>query len=154
MRALPYLLIISMINSCIELEFMTPTFIDMMHYFAATDAEIGNTVSVNLLGFCIGAFLYGPLADIYGRRQVMLYGNALLVVGTLGCLLSPNLLLFYMMRGLQGLGAATSAVLVSIIIADRYQQDRAVKLYGLMNAVFTTLMAFSPMMPTIMMSPV
>jgi DHA1 family bicyclomycin/chloramphenicol resistance-like MFS transporter len=76
----------------------------------------------------------------------MLYGNGLLVIGALGCMLAPSINWLLTARFIQGLGAATSAVVVSAIVADCYSTAKAAKLYGIMNAVFTGLMAVAPIM--------
>ena len=76
----------------------------------------------------------------------MLMGNGILAIGAIGCVIAPSISFLLFARFIQGLGAATSAVVVSAIIADRYKTKEASKLYGLMNAVFTTLMALAPVM--------
>lgn len=146
MKFLPYVLMLSMVNSCIELELSAPAFPSMVRHFGVTESLVGLTLTYNLLGFCFGAFLWGPLSDSFGRRTVMLWGNGLLLLGAFGCVLAPNMGFLLVSRFFQGMGAATSAVVVSAIIADVYSIKRASKLYGFMNAVFTSLMAGSPLM--------
>lgn len=143
-RFLPVLLVLSLINSCIELEISAPGFPEMMKYFQASTVQISLTITYNLIGFCLAALIYGPLSENYGRRMVMIIGNGILAIGALGCVLAPNLEWLYVSRLFQGLGAATSAVIVSAIIADVYPLRKAASLYGIMNAVFTLVMALAP----------
>ena len=146
MNLLPFLLIFALINSCIELEISAPSFPSIMSYFGVAEDIVGLTITTNLIGFCIAASLYGPLSDAFGRRRIMLMGNGILAIGAIGCVIAPSISFLLFARFIQGLGAATSAVVVSAIIADRYKTKEASKLYGLMNAVFTTLMALAPVM--------
>lgn len=141
---LPFLLIFALVNSCIELEISAPSFPDIVNAFHVSEAVVGLTITYNLVGFCIASLIYGPLSDCYGRRRIMLTGNGVLALGATGCVLASSIEMLLLARLIQGLGAATSAVVVSAIIADTYKTDQATKLYGLMNAVFTTLMAAAP----------
>lgn len=141
---LPFVLMFALINSCIELEISAPSFPDIMSSLQVSDTMVGLTITYNLIGFCIAALIYGPLSECYGRRRTMLIGNGILVIGAIGCVLAPTIQWLLFSRLIQGLGAATSAVIVSTIIADVYSTKKAAKLYGIMNAVFTTLMAIAP----------
>ncbi len=144
MNILPFLLIFALINSCIELEISVPSFPSIMSYFGVAENIVGLTITTNLIGFCIAASLYGPLSDVFGRRRIMIVGNGILSIGAIGCVLSPSIHFLLFARFIQGLGAAASAVVISAIIADRYKTNEASKLYGIMNAIFTMLMALAP----------
>ena len=146
MNLLPYLLMLSLINSCIELEISVPSFPSIMTYFNVSQSIVGLTITMNLIGFCIAAIIYGPLSDSYGRRKIMLLGNSILVIGSTLCVLAPTMQILLLARLIQGLGAATSAVVVCAIIADSYKTQQASRLYAIMNAVFTSLMAAAPVL--------
>lgn len=145
MKILPFILMFALINSCIELEISAPSFPDVMNYFNVGEDIVGLTITLNLIGFCISSIFYGPLSDSIGRRRTMLIGNAILVIGAVGCTIAPSIHFLLLSRFIQGIGAATSAVVVSAIVADTYEAKTAAKLYGVMNAVFTSLMALSPL---------
>ncbi len=139
------LLILSLVACCIEVDISVPGFPDMGRYFHVEDGIIQLTVAYNFLGFCLGAALYGPLSDAFGRRPIMVWGNALLLIGAMGCVIAPSISFLLMARFLQGIGASASAVVVFAMIADAYPaKDKAAKLIGAMNAVLTTLMAAAP----------
>lgn len=146
MTILPFLLGFAMLNSCIELEVSAPSFPSIMDYFNVSENMVCLTITMNLIGFCIGSILYGPLSDAFGRRSIMLIGNGILLIGALMCVVAHNIYFLLMARFIQGLGAATSAVIVSVIISDRYHVNEATRLYGIMNAIFTTLMALAPIL--------
>lgn len=141
---LPFLLIFAMLNSCIELEISAPSFPEIMHHFSVAENIVGMTITYNLVGFCLASIIYGPLSEYYGRRKIMIIGNGILVIGAVGCVLANSIEFLLISRFIQGVGAATSAVVVSAIIADSYSHDRAANLYGIMNAIFTTIMSMAP----------
>ncbi len=139
-----YLLMISLINCCVELEISAPSFPDIMNHFAASEADVGLSITYNLLGFCLASLVYGPLSDCYGRRNIMIIGNAILTLGAFACVVSPSIEWLLVARFVQGIGAASSAVVVPAIIADVYTREKSAKLYGIMNTVFSSIMGLSP----------
>jgi DHA1 family bicyclomycin/chloramphenicol resistance-like MFS transporter len=141
---LPFLLILSLVACCIEVDISVPGFPAMAHYFKISEGTIQLTVALNFLGFCLASLIHGPLSEGWGRRRVMVVGNAVLVAGAFGCAMAPSIEWLLAVRFIQGLGASTSAVIVFAMIADSYQGEKAIRLIGLMNSVLTILMAFAP----------
>jgi DHA1 family bicyclomycin/chloramphenicol resistance-like MFS transporter len=141
---LPLLLIFALLPSCIEQEISAPSLPDIMQQLHASATMVGFTISYNFAGFSLGALIYGPLSECYGRRRMMVIGTAILSIGAIACVVAPSINWLLAARFIQGIGAATAAVLVSTIVSDVYSTKKAAKLYGMMNAVFTTLMAMAP----------
>ena len=75
-------------------------------------------ITAYLLTSTAVAPLYGKMADIHGRRTMMLAGTGLFVVGSAICGAAPNMIVLVIGRGLQGLGGGELLPLVQIIIAD------------------------------------
>lgn len=138
------LLILSIIACCIEIDISVPSFPDMAAYFSASEMQIQMTIAYNFLGFCFAALFYGPLSESFGRRRLMIIGNACLLLGAAGCAFSPSIQFLWVARFLQGIGAATSAVLVFAIVADVYKGSEATKIIAVMNAIITVCMAIAP----------
>jgi DHA1 family bicyclomycin/chloramphenicol resistance-like MFS transporter len=139
------LIILSLIACCIEVDISVPSFPDMGHYFNVSESIIQMTIAYNFLGFCLGALVYGPLSDSYGRRPIMLWGNGILLIGAMGCVLAPSIPFLLTARFIQGIGAATSAVVAFAMVIDAYpEKGKSAALLGIMNAVITSLMALAP----------
>ena len=143
-RLLPFLLIFSLIGCCIELDISVPSFPDMAHYFGVSGGVIQLTIAYNALGFCLSSLFYGPLSESYGRRNVMIAGNAILVIGAIGCVFAPSIPFLLASRFIQGIGASTSAVVTFAMIADTYKGGQAIRFIGIMNSILTILMAIAP----------
>jgi len=75
-------------------------------------------ITAYLLTSTAVAPLFGKLADIHGRRAMMLIGLGGFLAGSVVCALAPNMLLLVLGRGLQGLGGGGLLPLAQIIIAD------------------------------------
>jgi MFS family permease len=71
-----------------------------------------------LLSSTIVAPLYGKLADIHGRRAMVLVALGLFVVGSALCAMAPNMATLIAGRTLQGIGGGGIVPLIQIIVAD------------------------------------
>lgn len=138
------LLILSLVVCYIETDMSVPSFPDMSTFFNVSEGMIQYTIAVNFLGFCLASLFHGALSDSYGRRPVMIVGNAFMVVGALGCVWSPSIEILLVARFIQGIGASTSAVVAFAMIADKYQGADALKRIGIMNSALTILMSVAP----------
>jgi DHA1 family bicyclomycin/chloramphenicol resistance-like MFS transporter len=83
------------------------------------------TLSTLLLGLSLGALIYGPLSDQYGRRPVLAVGLALYVVAGVMAALAHSLGALVFWRFLQGLGASSGNVLARAIVLDRWRGEQA-----------------------------
>ena len=66
------------------------------------------TISAFLGGFAIGQLFYGPLADSYGRKPVILAGLVMFAIASVGCAMAdslPELLAYRMLQAAGGAGA-------------------------------------------------
>ena len=145
-KCLPVLFLFSLISTCIEVDISVPGFPQIADFFGVGEGVIQSTITYNFLGYCLAALFYGPLSDCFGRRKVMLIGNALLSIGAIGCFYAPSIQLLLISRFIQGIGASTSVVLVFTMIADLYQGEKAMKLIGTMNAALSIIMAGAPIL--------
>jgi EmrB/QacA subfamily drug resistance transporter len=80
--------------------------------------------------------LYGKLADIRGRRPVLLIGIAIFVVGSVACALSPTMSALIAARALQGLGGGGLIALSQTIIGDAVPPLERGRYQGYFGAVF------------------
>ncbi|MDB5531770.1 MAG: transporter [Hyphomicrobiales bacterium] len=62
--------------------------------------------------------LYGKVADIRGRRVVLLFAMATFLLGTVACALARDMFLLVLARALQGVGGAGIFALSQTIIGD------------------------------------
>ncbi len=83
--------------------------------------------SIYLLAQAISVPLYGKLADLYGRKPLMLLGVGLFVLGSLLCGIAWGMTSLIVFRLIQGLGAGAIGPIGMTILGDIYTlQERAV----------------------------
>ncbi|MGH8793007.1 MAG: MFS transporter [Stackebrandtia sp.] len=143
-KYLPVLLITAIIGTIIELDMSVPSFPDIASDLKASESLVQLTITYNFLGYFLGALVYGPLSDRFGRRGVMLVGNSIMLLGALGCAVAPSIEFLLASRFVQGVGASTSVVLVFVIISDVYRGGQLFKMLGLTNAAMSILMTAAP----------
>jgi EmrB/QacA subfamily drug resistance transporter len=80
--------------------------------------------------------LYGKLADIHGRRPVLLIGIAIFVIGSVACALSPTMPALIAARALQGLGGGGLIALSQTIVGDAVSPRERGRYQGYFGAVF------------------
>ena len=148
-KFLPYVLLFSLIGSCMELDVSVPGFPAMAKFFNTNEANIQLTLTVNFLGFCLACLFFGPLSDSFGRKKMMVLGFLLFCLGSFGCTFAQALPPLLSCRFVQGLGASAVWVIAFAIVADTYQGEKAVKFIGIMNTVITGAMALAPVIGAI-----
>jgi SP family sugar:H+ symporter-like MFS transporter len=78
----------------------------------------GVNVGAILLGCSAGAFIAGRLADLIGRRTVMMIAAALFILSALGTGAAANSGLFILARIVGGLGVGAASVLSPVYISE------------------------------------
>ena len=90
--------------------------------------------------------LYGKLADIHGRRVVMLTAIVIFVTGSVACALAPTMSALVLSRGFQGLGGGGLMALAQTIIADIVSPRERGRYQGYIGAVFATSSVGGPVL--------
>src|SRR6202045_2603731 len=75
-------------------------------------------ITAYLLASTAVAPVFGTLADIYGRRGMIIAALGLFIAGSILCALAPNLTVLIVARGLQGLGGGGIMPVVQTVISD------------------------------------
>ena len=86
--------------------------------FGLSDASLGFTVGSLLIGCFIGAFLAGRLADVFGRRNVMMVAAALFLAGAIVQGISHDHAIFLIARLCGGMAVGTASVLSPAYISE------------------------------------
>jgi DHA1 family bicyclomycin/chloramphenicol resistance-like MFS transporter len=101
-------------------------------------------ITCYLLGFGVAQIVYGPLADRYGRKPVLLGGLCLYVAFSIVAAFSPSFDTLLIARVLQGIGAAATRVLPVSIVRDRYSGRDMARVMSLASMVFMGVPVLAP----------
>ncbi|GAA4368764.1 MDR family MFS transporter [Nocardioides caricicola] len=100
--------------------------------------------SVYLLTQAVTVPIYAKLADLYGRKPVMLVGVGLFVVGSLLCGLAWGMTSLIVFRALQGVGAGAVQPIAQTIIGDIYSVQERAKVQGYLASVWAVSAVLGP----------
>jgi EmrB/QacA subfamily drug resistance transporter len=92
--------------------------------------------SIYLLAQAVSVPLYGKLADLVGRRPIMLLGIGLFLLGSILCGFAWNMTVLIVFRALQGLGAGAVQPMAMTISADIYTVPERAKVTGYLSSVW------------------
>jgi DHA1 family bicyclomycin/chloramphenicol resistance-like MFS transporter len=115
---------------------------------AALDVDDANrrqlVITTYLLGFGAAQIAYGPLSDRFGRKGLLVGGMILYAIFSALAGLSGSFLLLLISRGLMGVAAAATRVLVVAIVRDRYQGSAMARIMSLTMIVFMIVPVLAP----------
>ena len=100
--------------------------------------------SAYLLAATVTTPLYGKMADLIGRKRMLLFGLGLFSIGSIlsGCAQSMPMLIA--MRVIQGLGAGALGPIVLTMIGDMYTLKQRARVQGLFSAVWGASSVIGP----------
>lgn len=101
-------------------------------------------VACYILGFGMFQILFGPLADRFGRRGPLIVGVGVYIVGAVLAVFAPNYETLLALRFIQGAGAASTRVITTSIIRDRFKGRVMAEIMSLVHVVFLITPIIAP----------
>src|SRR3954469_25024374 len=92
--------------------------------------------SAYLLAATVSTPIYGKLADLFGRKRVLLFGLGLFALGSMLSGLARSMPQLIGMRVVQGLGAGALGPIVLTMLGDLFTLRERAKVQGLFSAVW------------------
>jgi len=92
--------------------------------------------SIYLLIQTITIPVYGKLADIYGRKPILIVGIVIFVLGSATCAAAWNMYSLIVFRGVQAVGAGAIMATVNTIAGDIYTIKERAKIQGWLSSVW------------------
>lgn len=105
-------------------------------YFHISLSKAGITSSIFSLGFATGCFFFGAISEKYGRKNVIVTGLFSLSIITLLLGLVNDFSLILLLRGLQGLAAATFSPVALAYTLEVFPNDKKVGAVGFISTGF------------------
>src|SRR3954451_3306615 len=99
-------------------------------------AEFPWLFSVYLLAQAVTVPVYGKLADLFGRKPVMLVGIGLFLLGSVLCGAAWSMGALIAFRAVQGLGAGAVQPMSMTIVGDLYSLEERAKVQGYIASVW------------------
>lgn len=121
-----------------------PTLPGLTQVFNTSIEQVQVTLSIFLFGFAVAQLIYGPLADRFGRKRILLGGLALFTAASFGCAQSATIEQLIMFRFLQALGACSGPVLGRTMVRDIHGPVHSARVLSMMGTIMALAPAIAP----------
>lgn len=119
---------------------------DMSEYFGTTAPLVQLTLTTYMIGIALGQFVLGPLSDVLGRHKLMVAGNALFVVASLGIVFAPTIEVVLALRAIQGVAGAAGVVIARAMVSDMTTGRTAAQLYSILALITSLAPVVAPLL--------
>jgi len=123
-----------------------PSFPDIEATFGISRALLSQSLSVYLAAFAASTLLWGPLADRFGRRWVIMGSLSLYILASVGCALAADATTFIVWRTLQGFAASGGMIAGRAMIRDAHDASSAHRAMSQVTLVFALAPAIAPVL--------
>lgn len=130
--------------SALAMNVFLPSLPNMTAYFGTEYWVLQMSVAVYFAVTAVLQILVGPISDNLGRRPVILWGLALFILATIGCIYAPTATIFLMFRMCQAV-IVTAMVLSRAIIRDVVSTDQAASMIGYVSMGMSVVPMLGPM---------
>ncbi len=100
--------------------------------------------SIYVLVQAVSVPIYGKLADLYGRKPLLLIGTITFLVGSALCGLSWNMVSLIVFRGIQGIGAGALVPIIFTVVGDLYTVQERSRIQGWLSSVWGIAAVIGP----------
>ncbi|MCF6764654.1 MFS transporter [Thiotrichales bacterium 19S3-7] len=128
------LLFMPVIGMAVDL--VAPSLPAISHNLNLSDALVKGVISIYLLGYALGNFFIGFLADAIGRQKLIRISMLAFAIFSLLPIIWPDVSVLLFSRFGQGLAIGAVAVLIRTIFSDLLEPERLVKLGPVMGAMW------------------
>ncbi|WP_394495244.1 purine nucleoside transporter PunC [Shewanella sp. ENK2] len=136
---LAYLALLSMLGF-IATDMYLPAFQNIADSFSTSLNNVAFSLTTFLAGLAIGQLLYGPLVEKIGKQNALIAGLTLFAAASGVIVASDSITMLNIARFFQALGACSAGVIWQAIVVEKYDADKAQKV-------------FSNIMPLVALSP-
>ena len=121
----------------------------------AMPTAVGDLGGIHLYAWAFAAYMltatvtvpiYGKLADLHGRKPVMLFGIALFLLGSFACGHAGNMSALVAFRAVQGLGAGAIQPIAITIVGDIFDVHERGRWQGVFAAVWGVAGLLGPLL--------
>lgn len=108
----------------LAIDMYLPSFLEIARELQVSQERVQATLAIFTLGFALGQLFWGPVADSFGRKPIILIGLFGSALAALGLTQVTQIESFYWLRLVQGLFAAAPAVVLGALIRDLFARER------------------------------
>lgn len=143
-RKTAYLLAAANFFTAMAMDIYLPSLPDMSENLQATEFQVQMVLVVFYLGAMFSRMLWGPLSEMFGRRNSLVAALIIQCLTQLGCVLSTTAEALIFFRAFQSLGSGITSVISIAMVADLFQREQRARMIGLIELSFTVAFVAGP----------
>ena len=128
----------------LSIDMYLPALPQIAREFSVSSGSVQMTLNIYILGFALGQLVYGPMADSFGRKPIIVAGTLIFAVAAAACALSQSVEQLIHMRLLHGLSAAAGSVVISALMRDTYSKEEFSRMMSFVMLVTTIAPLVAP----------
>jgi DHA1 family bicyclomycin/chloramphenicol resistance-like MFS transporter len=135
--------------TALSIDMMLPAFTQIgkgLHVSHTNDVQL--VVTVLLFGMGIGQLLFGPLADSFGRKPVIIVGFIIFIIGCLFSIFATRFELMVVGRLIQGIGTGGPRTAIIALVRDQYGGRSMARIMSVVMAIFIVVPVIAPALGT------
>lgn len=109
-----------------------PSMPGMMKVFNTSYDTVQFTLTLYLVALAVAQLFIGPLSDRFGRRPIALWGMVVFLIGSLICILAPDVTILSIGRAIQAAGGCAGLVTARTMVRDLYGTNKAAKMIAVL----------------------
>ncbi len=135
MKKLPpiWLLVCLMMLPQIAETIYSPILPSISQAFYVSVVDAGQTLSIYFIAFAVGVVFWGRMADIIGRRNIMLLGLLCYALACIVAALTNSFLILLVARAMSAFGLAVGSVISQTILRDGYSGKELAQTFNIMG---------------------
>ncbi|WP_373768226.1 Bcr/CflA family multidrug efflux MFS transporter [Glaesserella sp.] len=108
----------------LAIDMYLPSFLDIAKDLSVSQEKVQTTLAIFTFGFAIGQLFWGPIADSFGRKPIILLGLSGGAVASFFLTQVITIENFYLWRLVQGLFGAAPAVVLGALVRDLFERNQ------------------------------
>ena len=98
--------------------------------FGVSETLIKLTITYFIFGKTVSMFICSPIAEAFGRRQFVLFGLTLFILGGILCAATKTINIMLAGRLIQGLGCSVTILMGRAIVNDCFEGGKAARVFS------------------------
>lgn len=129
----------------LAIDMYLPSFLAIAQDLNVSQEKVQTTLALFTLGFAIGQLFWGPIADSFGRKPIILIGVSGSAIMAFLLTQVMDIHHFYLLRFIQGAFAAAPAVVAGALVRDLFDRNQ----FARVTSTITIIAMLAPLVAPI-----